>query len=165
MLYQQRVMQEVALKLPNALSLILKVMPWSVKRISIQKWMQHSFQTSIDQGELDFFEHHSLNLVVTDIKLRFNIAIANKQFCIGEYQHNADCEFTGDFYNLLLIAAQKRDPDTLFFQRKLMMSGDTQLGLAIKNWLAGLDLKTSLHPVAQGSFEKLASWIDETAMS
>ncbi len=165
MLYQQRVMQEVVNRIPNALQLILKNTPWVIKKSCIQTWMQNSFQSSIANGDLDFFENKSLNLIVDDIKLRFTIRLNRGKLSINQYSQNSDCEFTGNFYDLLLIAAQKRDPDTLFFQRKLMMSGDTQLGLAIKNWLASLDVKTSLHSIAQGPFEKLANWIDETAMS
>ncbi|MBK8186500.1 MAG: SCP2 sterol-binding domain-containing protein [Cellvibrio sp.] len=161
MLYQQRVMQEVATRIPGTLRLMLKNTPWTIKKSCIQKWMQHSFQSSITNGDLDFFEKKSLNLIVTDINLRFNLTLKNKQLTINEYHQNADCEFTGSFYDLLLIAAQKRDPDTLFFQRKLMISGNTEVGLAIKNWLASLDMKASLHPLAQGPFVKFTDWVDE----
>ncbi|MGB7997639.1 MAG: SCP2 sterol-binding domain-containing protein, partial [Photobacterium halotolerans] len=44
--------------------------------------------------------------------------------------------------------ARKVDPDTLFFQRRLTMQGDTELGLAVKNLLDSLDLDSlpkSLH--------------------
>jgi predicted lipid carrier protein YhbT len=32
-----------------------------------------------------------------------------------------------------MIAARKQDPDTLFFQRRLVIEGDTELGLYVKN--------------------------------
>jgi O2-independent ubiquinone biosynthesis accessory factor UbiT len=37
------------------------------------------------------------------------------------------------------MAARFEDPDTLFFQRRLIIEGDTELGLGTKNFLEGLD--------------------------
>jgi predicted lipid carrier protein YhbT len=39
------------------------------------------------------------------------------------------------------MAARRADPDTLFFQRLLRMEGDTELGLALKNFLAAQDME------------------------
>lgn len=44
---------------------------------------------------------------------------------------------TRDFIALL---AREEDPDTLFFDRRLLMEGDTDLGLLVKNTLDGIDL-------------------------
>jgi predicted lipid carrier protein YhbT len=35
---------------------------------------------------------------------------------------------------------RKEDPDTLFFSRRLLMEGDTELGLLVKNTLDALEL-------------------------
>ena len=55
----------------------------------------------------------------------------------------------GKFYGLLKkncekMALQMIDPDTLFFQRKLLVTGNTELGLQVKNFLDELD--TSAFP-------------------
>lgn len=42
-----------------------------------------------------------------------------------------------DFIALLM---REEDPDTLFFNRRLLMEGDTDLGLLVKNTLDGVDL-------------------------
>ncbi|MDP2171203.1 MAG: SCP2 sterol-binding domain-containing protein [Rhodocyclaceae bacterium] len=44
---------------------------------------------------------------------------------------------TRDFIALL---AREEDPDTLFFDRRLLMEGDTDLGLLVKNTLDGIEL-------------------------
>jgi len=44
---------------------------------------------------------------------------------------------TRDFIALL---AREEDPDTLFFDRRLLMEGDTDLGLLVKNTLDGVEL-------------------------
>ena len=43
---------------------------------------------------------------------------------------------TCDFY---LLARRRADPDSLFFRRRLIMQGDTELALLVKNTLDGID--------------------------
>lgn len=40
----------------------------------------------------------------------------------------------------LLLALRKEDPDTLFFERRLRIEGDTELGLFVKNALDRVEL-------------------------
>ncbi len=40
-----------------------------------------------------------------------------------------------------MIAAHKPDPDTLFFQRRLVIEGDTELGLYVKNLMDAIELE------------------------
>lgn len=42
--------------------------------------------------------------------------------------------------DFLALLAREEDPDTLFFNRRLVMEGDTDLGLLVKNTLDGIDL-------------------------
>lgn len=49
-----------------------------------------------------------------------------------------------DFIALLI---REEDPDTLFFGRRLLMEGDTDLGLLVKNTLDGIELPQSLGPL------------------
>ncbi len=46
-----------------------------------------------------------------------------------------DATVAGGVGDFLLLAARREDADTLFFQRRLRMSGDTELGLYLKNFL------------------------------
>ncbi len=48
---------------------------------------------------------------------------------------------------MVLIAARKEDPDTLFFQRRLRIEGDTELGLEVKNLMDSIDLELLPAPV------------------
>lgn len=41
--------------------------------------------------------------------------------------------------DFLLLLARREDPDTLFFSRRLVSEGDTELGLIVKNLLDSLD--------------------------
>lgn len=47
--------------------------------------------------------------------------------------------FRANSTELLLLLTQQADPDTLFFQRRLSISGDTELALQLKNYLDTLE--------------------------
>ncbi|MGL4614462.1 MAG: ubiquinone anaerobic biosynthesis accessory factor UbiT, partial [Shewanella sp.] len=60
---------------------------------------------------------------------------------------------------LMLVAGAKEDPDTLFFQRKLSIQGDTELGLEVKNLLLSIEFSTMPAPI-RFSIEQLANLIE-----
>ena len=47
--------------------------------------------------------------------------------------------FRANSTELLLLLTQQADPDTLFFQRRLSITGDTELALQLKNYLDTLE--------------------------
>jgi predicted lipid carrier protein YhbT len=42
--------------------------------------------------------------------------------------------------DFIALMAREEDPDTLFFSRRLLMEGETDLGLLVKNTLDGIEL-------------------------
>ncbi|MGS0639771.1 ubiquinone anaerobic biosynthesis accessory factor UbiT, partial [Citrobacter sp. VF227] len=54
---------------------------------------------------------------------------------------DADASFSADASDLLMIAARKQDPDPLFFHRRLVIEGDTDLGLYVKNLMDAIELE------------------------
>ncbi len=50
-------------------------------------------------------------------------------------QAPAEASVRGSVTDLLLLAARLEDADTLFFQRRLVLTGDTELGLTVRNLL------------------------------
>lgn len=56
----------------------------------------------------------------------------------------ADLTLAATAEDFLALALAREDPDTLFFSRRLVMEGDTELGLLVKNTLDALEFKPSL---------------------
>lgn len=50
-----------------------------------------------------------------------------------------DIAFSADLSTYLQLLARQEDPDTLFFSRALEITGDTELGLLIKNMLDAVE--------------------------
>ena len=51
-----------------------------------------------------------------------------------------------NLYDYLLLASRTEDADALFFNRRLHMQGNTELGLYVKNFLDGLDMDADRIP-------------------
>ena len=51
-----------------------------------------------------------------------------------------DVTFTACAADFLLLATRRSDPDTLFFDRRLLIEGDTETGLRLKNMLDAIEL-------------------------
>lgn len=52
----------------------------------------------------------------------------------------ADLTISARARDFIALLMREEDPDTLFFNRRLLMEGDTDLGLLVKNTLDGIDL-------------------------
>lgn len=92
------------------------------------------------RGELEFLEGRWLSIHVRDIGLLWYTSVVDGRLVVSQ-QADADVSFSADASDLLMIAARKQDPDTLFFQRRLVIEGDTELGLYVKNLMDAIELE------------------------
>jgi predicted lipid carrier protein YhbT len=81
-----------------------------------------------------------LRIHVSDAQLTFDFSWTGNGFaaCAGGQQ--ADLTISAGAYDFLQLAQRREDPDTLFFNRRLSMEGDTELGLVVKNTLDAMEL-------------------------
>lgn len=131
----------------------LAIVPDKLKLDLLAKLLNLMLKPQIVDDELAFLQGKWVAINVADIGLFFQISF-DKQLILSN-QQVADVTFTANVPELLLVAAGKEDPDTLFFQRKLLIDGDTELGLEIKNLLLSIELD-SLPTAAKLTIEKLA---------
>ncbi|WP_394200228.1 SCP2 domain-containing protein [Shewanella waksmanii] len=138
---------------PQVIAKPLHLVPFAVKSQVLQRLLSLVLKQQIADEELDFLNQRWVGIEVSDMDLRFEVSF-DKQIVIVP-NGNAEVVFSGNSKDLLLIAAGKEDPDTLFFQRKLTIEGDTELGLEVKNLLLGVEFDTMPAPL-RDSVEKLA---------
>jgi O2-independent ubiquinone biosynthesis accessory factor UbiT len=89
---------------------------------------------------LDFMEGKCVRIRALDAGIDLDLAAHAGSFESRPPEPTADLVIEGTAYDFLLLIAGREDPDTLFFQRRLRMSGDTALGVHLKNFLASVDL-------------------------
>jgi len=131
---------EKAPVLPSFFLLPLKVLPASLHSKLLVRFLNKILFEQIKEGELDFLMHKRLCVNVSDAAISFYISLHNGKLLALDNSGKNDIEIQACVYDFLQIAARQQDPDTLVFQRRLVMQGDTELGLELKNFLDALDL-------------------------
>jgi len=126
---------------PSLLKVPLGLTPFALKRRVIEQVLSWQLQQALVDGELDFLENRWLRIDVGDLGLHWLMSVEQGKLCVRE-QGVAEVTFSADANDLILIAARKEDPDTLFFQRRLRIEGDTELGLYVKNLMDALELES-----------------------
>lgn len=81
-----------------------------------------------------------LRLCVTDAKWAFDFEWKNGRFVACQATALADLTISASAHDFMLLARRQEDPDTLFFNRRLAMQGDTELGLLVKNTIDAIEL-------------------------
>jgi predicted lipid carrier protein YhbT len=160
MSYLQSFNYKVVELTPLALNKLSIHTPKPVLRPVLQTLFNQLFKQQLKDGDLDFLRDKWVRILVTDMEFSFDLSLAKltakPQITVAFNQRETNLVFSSHSDYLLLLALNKIDPDTLFFQRKLSMQGDTELGLYIKNLLASLDLTQPL-PL------QLRKWINHLA--
>lgn len=81
-----------------------------------------------------------LRLTITDARLDFNFVWTKGGFVASGSHVEPDVTISASAYDFYLLSRREEDPDTLFFSRRLVMEGDTELGLLLKNTLDAMEL-------------------------
>ena len=94
-------------------------------------------------------------LRVTAAGLTLNFTLTEKGFRPAVSSAKPDLMISARMRDFIALALREEDPDTLFFSRRLLMEGDTDLGLLVKNTLDAVDWPR-LDPEALHPFRLLA---------
>ncbi len=78
-------------------------------------------------------------LRVTDGGLTLLFTLTPKGFRPAVSTTKPDLTISARTRDFIALALREEDPDTLFFNRRLVMEGDTDLGLLVKNTLDAID--------------------------
>jgi len=155
--------QKVVENSASLLSITHKIMPTKLENYFVLHQVKRLSQPFMDDGEIDFLNDKIVEVEINDLPAKWYFTKIGHQLVmldVAEAQTispEPDVVFSATVDALVLMASQKVDPDTLFFNRKLKITGDTELGLEIKNLFDQFDLELLDKP-----FRKvLDSWSDE----
>lgn len=102
----------------------------------LEKTMGRVLAVPLRDGSLDFMRGRRLGIEVSDLGLRWVLTWADGHLRVIADEPEASVR--GSATDLLLLAGRLEDADTLFFQRALVLTGDTELGLTARNLLERL---------------------------
>jgi predicted lipid carrier protein YhbT len=124
--------------MPGPFSLPLRVLPGKFHGWILSNLLNRVFRSQLKEGELDFLEGRVVHIKVSDMGILYALTLHQGKL-LEAGKRGADLSITGSVYDYLLLIAGREDPDTLFFQRHLVMDGDTGLGVHLKNMLAAVN--------------------------
>lgn len=89
---------------------------------------------------LAMLENKVLRIKVNDAGVAFYFCWQGKKFQAVPQTSDVALTIAASTKDFIALIQRQEDPDTLFFNRRLVMEGDTELGLLAKNTLDALDL-------------------------
>lgn len=142
-------------------------LPATLRCQLLQSLLRSSFGKAAASGALDFLLDKAVTIEVPDLQMRYRLGLmlaanGRPQLWLGAPDAapgaapdgtaggatsaavRAEVLFRANSADLWLLLSQQADPDTLFFQRRLLVLGDTELGLYLKNYLDTLQLPALL---------------------
>lgn len=85
-----------------------------------------------------------LRIRVIDAEMSFDFMVTPRGFVARNRAPPPVVVISADAGDFLRLAFREVDPDTLFFDRRLSIEGDMELGLLLKNTLDSIDVKRVL---------------------
>jgi predicted lipid carrier protein YhbT len=126
-------------KFPPLMLQPARFVPHSLKKPVVEFGLGQFFKESIQQDDLQALEGRRVLLEIRDLKLQFLIGVVNGVPRLIQSVREPDVSIRGNLEEFILLASNREDPDTQFFQRRITIEGDTDLGLEVKNLIYSLD--------------------------
>lgn len=133
---------KTAPELPALLQVPLRILPQALKTAPLQKFLNTVFAVQLADDELEFLEERRITVAVSDAHIEFSLTLLAGKLIVGPALPDPELRIQSTIYSLMQLATGAEDSDTLFFRRQLKMTGDTELGLFIKNFLEGISIET-----------------------
>lgn len=116
-----------------------RFVPYPLQKQVLSVVLNQAFREPLHHGELDFLEGAKVRIKVTDLCIDWLISVGSDKFTPIDRGVEDDVCISGEGPDFVLLATRQVDPDTLFFQRRIRIEGDTELGLGIKNTMDSMD--------------------------
>ncbi|TCT20674.1 ubiquinone anaerobic biosynthesis accessory factor UbiT [Thiobaca trueperi] len=139
----------------SPLTFPLRLMPTVMHSRALATLLNQVMKEALAEGELDFLEGRRMAIEIEDIGVRYRLGLSEGRLRGYNEDIPADASIAGGLHEFMLLAARREDADTLFFQRRLRMSGDTELGLYLKNFLDAFEPPARWAPLVR-ALERMA---------
>ena len=118
---------------PTRWAPLLRLLPSDWQRRALEAAVTRLLAEPLRCNQLDFMCGRRLGIEVPDLGLNWVLSLEGDR--LRATNEPAQATVRGNATDLLLLASRLEDADTLFFQRRLEVTGDTELGLTARNLL------------------------------
>ncbi len=131
-------------RIASTLASPLRLIPDAVHSRLLAATCNHLMRGLRISSRLHDLDGKTIQIRVSDIPMSYHLTIRDGRLLSNVSGHSDAC-ITGTLSDYWLLATRAEDPDTLFFNRRLVIEGDTETGLYIKNLLDGLEFDWQAH--------------------
>jgi|SRR5690606_17315840 len=122
----------------------LNIIPAKIYSLHLSIIINILLEKSIDRGLFSEIVDKRINVNIRDINKTICFIARNRFIETSTDTQNSDACISLTLDGAKSIIFQESDPDTLFFKRELLVSGNTEVGLALKNILDSIDMEEVL---------------------
>lgn len=133
-------MSPASYQLPSPLGKILSRLPAYPGSVLFVAGLNLALAKHLPPDTLRLLDGRKLRIQVQDAGVGFDFIWRDGAFSAARHEGDIALTIRASAHDFFLLAQRKEDPDTLFFSRRLVMEGDTELGLLVKNTLDSIDL-------------------------
>jgi len=128
---------------PQLLGRIATRMPSRLNHLVVEKLVNTVFAEQLLEGDFEFLTDRVLQVEIIDAGLFVGLSFQQGRLICNHFNRLArvpvDATLSIDSLSAIQLIQQEVDPDTLFFQRKLKINGDTELAHQAKNTIDTLN--------------------------
>ena len=129
-----------AFKFPKPLGIALSMLPTYPPSLLFSHGLNLALGRIIKPELLQPLHGKLVSIHVTDAGMRLFFTINSTGFVACKSGKAPDLAISATAYDFLLLGTRREDPDTLFFSRRLVIEGETELGLLAKNTLDSVEM-------------------------
>ncbi len=120
---------------PARLAPLLTLLPPRLRQRAFERAAMHALSAAFADGALADLRGRRIGVEIADLEQRFVVEVLDRQLVVLDPVAMPDACVRGTLTDLLQLASRSEDADTLFFQRRLTLTGDVELGLRVRNLL------------------------------
>lgn len=120
----------------NVLQQGVRWLPPALLAAGLEQPLNYVLRAERQRGAFAFLQQYWVQIEVSDYPLSLYVRCTPQhRLQVSLAPQTAVVRMRSDSTSMLQMMLQQVDPDTLFFRRKLLITGDTEIGLHLKNLL------------------------------
>jgi predicted lipid carrier protein YhbT len=128
-----------AMRLPRLIAAVGARLPQFPHSVALAVGLNFALRPRLSADTIEMLRGRPIGIRVDDAGIEFRVRLGDRGFMPVYGNVTPDVVFSACAHDFYLMARRLEDPDTLFFNRRLRIEGDTELGLVVKNALDAVD--------------------------
>ncbi|CAK7022289.1 hypothetical protein CUZ56_02888 [Saezia sanguinis] len=132
-------MQIPEFTLPSFVGKLGRILPAMPPELALVFTLNRMLKKGVLPADMSLLAGKHYQIDVLDAGLTIRFTATEEKFTLSRSAQTPDLRFAANTADFIKILLREEDPDTLFFNRRLMIEGDTELGLVVKNLFDSVD--------------------------